>query len=87
MFHVKQWLLADAKISKDDIQQLLDIDPPGDASDRAHSQPQVFGEQLSLALCQLPFESADCFFQGLPMACAGNNGRLGSAICPGGDQP
>jgi hypothetical protein len=40
MFHVKHpRLLADAELAEDEVQQILHIDPPSDATDRPHRQP------------------------------------------------
>ena len=45
VFHVKHFplgLFANAEIRKDHVQQILDIDPPGHATKRAHCHAKVF---------------------------------------------
>ena len=60
MFHVKQFLEAgivyrlfsDAEIPENDIQNVLDIDPSGQAAQGAGGQAQIFGHQLRLSSLQ-----------------------------------
>jgi len=45
VFHVKH-LFADAEFSEDLVQDILDIDPPGDAAESAGGEAKVLGLEL-----------------------------------------
>ena len=50
-FHVKQFLrsLANAKLAKDNVQDLLDVDMSGNAPQFAHRETHVLGDELRKA--------------------------------------
>ena len=42
-------LFADAEVAENHIQDLLDIDPTGEAPERAGGDPQLLGQQILMA--------------------------------------
>src|SRR6266702_5396303 len=45
LFHVKH-LLPDAEVAEDHVEDILDIDPAGDASESACGQPELLRDQI-----------------------------------------
>lgn len=87
MFHVKQapalrlpGLLTDAEIAKDHVEDVFDINPAGEAAQRAGGETQFFGEQI-LALGDWPtggsLKSGEGVFQCPPMPRPGDQRRFG----------
>ena len=50
LFHVKQrnelHLLSYAEIAEDHIENILDIDPPGQAAESLGGRPELFGDEF-----------------------------------------
>src|SRR5262245_3918416 len=72
-------LLADTEIAENDIENVFDIDPPGQSAKGSRSGLQLLGQQVFLARDVMPQCSAQCIartFERAPMALAGHEGRF-----------
>ncbi len=72
MFHVKH-SFADTKITKDNIEQILDIKTPGNAAQRLHRQTQILGKQLRQDRSLRPHQRCLTFQHCLAVAGAGDH--------------
>jgi hypothetical protein len=54
-------LLSDTEIAKNNVQDVLDVDPAGEPSERAGGQPQFFGNEVIAFRLQGTAERLPCF--------------------------
>ena len=74
-------LFADAEIAENDVQNVLDIDPAGQAAQRLGGKPEFLGDDILaavLAFGQGAREGVAREFQRFSLALAAHQGRLGS---------
>ncbi len=67
-------LFADAEIGEDHVEQVLDIDPAGDAAEAAPGEAQILGAQLRQRRGERALERRRRTLQRLAMARAGQSG-------------
>ena len=71
--------LPDAEVAEDHVEDVLDVDPAGEAAERPGRQPQFLGDQLLLAGAadrQRPAQRVRRLPQRVPMALAGDQRGL-----------
>ena len=76
------WLFADAEVAENHVQDVLDIDPAGQAPERAGGDAQLLGQQILAAghVAALgPAQGGQDLLERMPVAFAGHQRRLGPA--------
>src|SRR5579862_3416506 len=69
--------LPDAEIAEDDVEEVLDVDPAGDAAQGAGGEAEVFGGELGERRGVVAAECRETFLERGAMARAGDERRAG----------
>lgn len=74
-------LFADAEVAENDVQDVLDVDPPGKPAERTGGKPQLLGQQILLGgnVRRLrPAQGGQGLLERMAVAFAGDQRGLGS---------